>query len=81
MTHTSEYKEASLEMLMLWRKAHRWTLVVNGKTVANNDATMLGSFDYHIPIGHTLDSSDNSIGIEIKVWYNWDNDGSPAQSV
>lgn len=56
----------------------RWTLVVNGKTVANNDATMLGSFDYHIPIGHTLDSSDNSIGIEIKVWYNWDNDGSPA---
>ena len=56
----------------------RWTLVVNGKTVSNNDATMLGSFDYQIPIGHTLDSADNEIEIEVKAWYNWDNDGSPA---
>ena len=56
----------------------RWTLVVNGQTVANNDARMLGSFDYQIPIGHVLDSSDSELKIDIKAWYNWENDGSPA---
>ena len=56
----------------------RWTLVVNGVTVANNDARILGSFDYQIPIGHVLDSSDNELKIDIKAWYNWENDGSPA---
>ena len=39
--------------------ATRWTIVVNGQTVANNDASAIGSFDLQIPIGHVLDSSDS----------------------
>ena len=56
----------------------RWTVVVNGLTVKNSDATMIGDFDLEVPIGHTLDSSDNELEIKIKVWYNWGNDGSPT---
>ncbi|RJU86341.1 MAG: hypothetical protein DWC02_04505 [Candidatus Poseidoniales archaeon] len=58
--------------------ATRWTLVVNGETVANNDGTAVGSFDIQVPIGHVLDSSDTELEIKIKAWYNWGNDGSPA---
>ncbi len=56
----------------------RWTIVVNGITVANSDATQLGNFDAQIPIGHTFDSTDTELEIQIKVWYNWGNDGSPT---
>ena len=56
----------------------RWTIVVNGLTVQNSDATDLGDFDLNIPIGHALDSTDTELEIKIKVWYNWGNDGSPS---
>ena len=56
--------------------ATRWTIVVNGLTVQNSDATDLGDFDLNIPIGHALDSTDTELEIKIKVWYNWGNDGS-----
>ena len=58
--------------------ATRWTIVVNGQTVANNDASAIGSFDLQIPIGHVLDSSDSELEIKIKAWYNWGNDGAPS---
>ena len=58
--------------------ATRWTIVVNGLTVQNSDATDLGDFDLNIPIGHALDSTDTELEIKIKVWYNWGNDGSPS---
>ena len=58
--------------------ATRWTVVVNGQTVANNDASAIGSFDLQIPIGHVLDSSDSELEIKIKAWYNWGNDGAPS---
>jgi hypothetical protein len=58
--------------------ATRWTVVVNGQTVANNDAAAIGSFDLQIPIGHVLDSSDSELEIKIKAWYNWGNDGAPS---
>ena len=56
----------------------RWTLVVNGQTVANNDGTAIGPFDMQIPIGHALESADSELEIKIKAWYNWGNDGSPS---
>ena len=56
----------------------RWTIVVNGLTVQNSDATQLGNFDLSIPVGHTFDSSNTELEIKIKVWYNWDNDGAPT---
>ena len=56
----------------------RWTMVVNGQTVANNDATMLGEFDFQFPIGHAINSADTELEIKVKVWYNWGNDGSPS---
>ena len=58
--------------------ATRWTVVVNGQTVANNDGAAIGSFDLQIPIGHVLDSSDSELEIKIKAWYNWGNDGAPS---
>ena len=58
--------------------ATRWTIVVNGLTVQNLDATNVGDFDLNIPIGHTFDSTDSEMDIKIKVWYNWGNDGSPT---
>ncbi len=58
--------------------ATRWTIVVNGYTVQNLDATNVGDFDIEIPIGHTFDSTDTELDVKIKVWYNWGNDGSPA---
>ena len=58
--------------------ATRWTVVVNGQTVANNNGTLLGSFDLQLPIGHAMDSSDTELEVTIKSWYNWGNDGSPA---
>ncbi len=60
------------------KNATRWTVVVNGLTVQNSDATDIGDFDLNIPIGHTLDSTDSDLEIKIKVWYNWGNDGSPS---
>jgi len=56
----------------------RWTIVVNGETIANNGAADLGTFDMQIPIGHTMTQSDTELDIIIKAWYNWDNDGAPA---
>ena len=56
----------------------RWTIVVNGQTVANNDGTSLGNFDYQIPIGDVLDSTDTELEIKIKSWYSWENDGSQS---
>ena len=56
----------------------RWTIVVNGETIANNEGTDLGAFDIQIPIGHTMTQSDTELDIMIKAWYNWDNDGAPA---
>jgi hypothetical protein len=56
----------------------RWTIVVNGETVANNGGTDIGPFDIQIPIGHTMMQEDTELDITIKVWYNWDNDGAPA---
>lgn len=56
----------------------RWTVVVNGVTVANYPGTELGSFAKQISIGHTLDSADTELEVKIKSWYNWGNDGSPA---
>ena len=58
--------------------ATRWTVVVNGQTVANNNGTETGAFDLQIPIGYVLDSSDTELEITVKSWYNWGNDGSPA---
>jgi len=58
--------------------ATRWTIVVNGQTVANNDGTAIGDFDYQIPIGYAMDSTDTELEITIKAWYNWGNDGSPT---
>ena len=58
--------------------ATRWTIVVNGETIANNNGTTVGNFDMQIPIGHTMDSSDSELEIKIKAWYNWGNDGTPA---
>ena len=57
--------------------ATRWTIVVNGQTVANNDASAIGSFDLQIPLSHVLDSSDMNWN-KIKAWYNWGNDGAPS---
>ena len=56
----------------------RWTVVVNGFTVENSDATEIGNFELEIPIGHTFNSSDTELEVKIKVWYNWGNDGSPT---
>ena len=56
----------------------RWTIEINGETVANNDATMLGQFDLQVPIGYVLNNSDSEFEVKIKVWYNWGNDGSPS---
>jgi len=56
----------------------RWTVVVNGQTIANNGGADIGSFDLQIPIGHTMTQSDTDLDIVIKAWYNWDNDGAPA---
>ena len=58
--------------------ATRWTLVVNGQTVANNNGTAVGTFDFQIPIGHVLDSTDTELEVKVKAWYNWGNDGSPS---
>ena len=58
--------------------ATRWTIVVNGLTVQNSDATQLGNFDLNIPIGHSFNSSNTELEVKIKVWYNWGNDGSPS---
>ncbi len=58
--------------------ATRWTIVVNGETIANNNGTTLGSFDLQLPIGHAIDSSDTELEVTIKSWYNWANDGSPT---
>ena len=62
----------------MFENATRWTVVVNGLTVQNLDATDVGDFDLEIPIGHTFDSTDTELDVKIKVWYNWGNDGSPA---
>ena len=59
----------------------RWTVVVNGVTVANYPGTELGSFAKQISIGHTLDSADTELEVKIKSWYNWGNDGSPASLI
>ena len=56
----------------------RWTVVVNGETVANNDGTEIGAFDMQVPIGYVMDNSDTELEIKIKAWYNWGNDGSAA---
>lgn len=56
----------------------RWTIVVNGETIANNGGTVLGAFDMQIPIGHTMTQTDTELDIIIKAWYNWDNAGAPA---
>jgi hypothetical protein len=56
----------------------RWTIVVNGETIANNGGTVLGAFDMQIPIGHTMTQTDTELDIIIKAWYNWDNSGAPA---
>ncbi len=58
--------------------ATRWTIVVNGETIANNNGTQIGPFDRVIPIGYLLDSDDTELEITIKSWYNWGHDGSPA---
>lgn len=58
--------------------ATRWTLMVNGQTVANNNGTAIGNFDFQIPIGHVLDSADTELEVKVKAWYNWGNDGSPS---
>ncbi|MFL2967584.1 MAG: CARDB domain-containing protein [Candidatus Poseidoniaceae archaeon] len=58
--------------------ATRWTIVVNGETVSNNNGTNLGVFDLQLPIGHVMDSSDSELEITVKSWYNWGNDGAPA---
>lgn len=58
--------------------ATRWTLMVNGQTVANNNGTAIGAFDFQIPIGHVLDSADTELEVKVKAWYNWGNDGSPS---
>ncbi|MGB1589050.1 MAG: CARDB domain-containing protein [Candidatus Poseidoniaceae archaeon] len=57
----------------------RWTIVVNGKTVANYNGTQIGTFDYQIPIGDVLSSSDTEIEVKIKSWYSWENDGSESR--
>ena len=56
----------------------RWTIVVNGQTVANNNGTAVGNFDYQIPIGDVLNLSDTELEIKIKSWYSWENDGSES---
>lgn len=56
----------------------RWTIVVNGITVENLNATETGDFDLQMPIGHTFNSSDTELEIKIKAWYNWGSDGSPS---
>ena len=58
--------------------ATRWTVVVNGETISNNNGTTIGSFDFQLPIGHAMNSSDTELEITIKSWYNWGNDGTPA---
>ena len=37
--------------------ATRWTIVVNGETISNNNGTNLGVFDLQLPIGHVMDLS------------------------
>ena len=59
----------------------RWTVVVNGITVANNDATLVGNFDIQASIGHTLNPNDTTLDVEIKAWYNWGNNGSAASMI
>ena len=58
--------------------ATRWTIVVNGDTVSNNNGTTIGAFDFQLPIGHVMNSSDTELEITIKSWYNWGNDGTAA---
>lgn len=59
----------------------RWTIVVNGETIANNDATSIGDFDIQASIGHTFNPSDNTLDVKIKAWYNWGNNGSAASMI
>lgn len=59
----------------------RWTIVVNGITVANNDAASIGNFDIQASIGHTLNPNDTTLDVEIKAWYNWGNNGSAASMI
>ena len=58
--------------------ATRWTVVVNGETISNNNGTTIGAFDFQLSIGHVMNSSDTELEITIKSWYNWGNDGTPA---
>ena len=58
--------------------ATRWTVVVNGETISNNNGTTIGAFDFQLPIGYVMNSSDTELEITIKSWYNWANDGAPA---
>ena len=58
--------------------ATRWTVVVNGETISNNNGTTIGAFDFQLSVGHVMNSSDTELEITIKSWYNWGNDGTPA---
>ena len=48
----------------MFENATRWTVVVNGLTVQNLDATDVGDFDLEIPIGHTFDSTDTELDVK-----------------
>ena len=55
----------------------RWTISVNGITVANLPVE-LGQFSHQIPIGHTMLELNTIVDVEIKTWFTWDSDGSAS---
>ena len=56
----------------------KWKAFVNGNEIVYQSLAQLGNFNFDLPIGQFIESTDDSIEIKIQAWFNWDSLGSSS---
>ena len=56
----------------------RWKAFVNGQEIVYQSLAQLGNFNFDLPIGQFIDSTDDSIEVKIQAWFNWDSTGGSS---
>ena len=56
----------------------KWKAFVNGHEIVYQSLAQLGNFNFDLPIGQFIESTDDSIEIKIQAWFNWDSLGSSS---
>jgi len=56
----------------------KWKAFVNGHEIVYQSLAQLGNFNFDLPIGQFIESTDESIEIKIQAWFNWDSLGSSS---